>query len=444
MNNNTKWLVIGLTVIIVAAAVCIVVFSGGNDDGYEPEETGRLLVYGNANNDDFIDRHDVDYIQDIIDGNIEWDSAAYPFADTNADGNVTEADIELLNKYLNNESCIIYYQDVWDEVGQVHYPFTGQLGLMDWRQADLAVSLGLWDRVAACGTAGMNDIKTPGYMDKAIYGSGYYVEAETVIQSGNDLGVSVLLAYTGSDGTAYSLKQALNGSNSGIDIIAVDRTDLRTMSLTTGALLGVADKAREYVDYADWVEEDLQERLTGLDDDEKKSVMLIQIFRTTDAGNISVMVNGPSPHPLFDILYNYTDTEMVTPIDYGSGWYSVVNLEWIIEQDPDYIIFTVASSLWSGNISESEVESQFLNYCDTYFSQTSAYRNGNIIATDHSCFGGQMSFFTAYKVVSMIYPDKFDEGDGDKVLNDWHDQGFALWSLDELAGTKVRCLADYR
>ena len=438
-------LVAVIAVLIVAiAAVSVVLLSNGNDE--KPvKETGRLLVYGNANNDDYLDDRDVNFIQNIVDGKIEWNSSTNKFADADTDGKITSKDVELVKKFLNNEQCLMYYQDTWGRASYVHYPITGNIGVMDWRQADLTVSLGIWDRVVACGTPGMNEKKTPGFKEKAdASGYGYYVDVETVIKSGKTLGVEVVLAYTGSDGTAEQLQKDLIGSDSKIDLIAVDRTDLRVMAMTTAVLLGCDEAGQKYVEYCDKIIADTEKNLKGIPEDDKKSVVLIQIFRNTDKGNISVMVNSPSPHPLFDILYNYTDTEMITPIEYGSGWYSVTSLEWLLDKDPDYIVFTVASSLWSGNISDEEVQSQFMGYCKDLFGETSAYKNGNIIATDHSCFGGQMCYFAAYTVISEIYPEYVSSEDGDKVYNDWHDAGFALWTLEDLPGQKIRNLKDFQ
>lgn len=440
---NNKYIAMAVVAILIVAAA-VVIIATGNEKSEPVKETGRLLVYGNANNDDYLDERDISYIEDIISGDIEWDEVKHPFADTNTDGEINEQDVDLLRKFLNKEECLMYYLNTWGTKSYVHYPITGNIGVMDWRQADLTVSLGVWDRVIACGTAGMNEKKTPGYTQKAIWGSGYYVDTETVIDTADKYGLDVVLAYTGSDGTAKDLHDDMVNSKSGIDVIAVDRTDLRVMAVTTAVLLGLDEAGQKYAEYCDKILEDTAEKTMDMPEEDVKSVVLVQMFKTTTKGEMSIMVNGPSPHPLYQILEDYTPTKMVTPIEYGSGWYSVTDVEFIINNDPDYIVFTVASSLWSGDISEAECSRQFQNYCDTYFSNTTAYKTGNIIATDHSCFGGQMSYFAAYKVLSLIYPEYITPAEGDKVYNDWHDEGFALWTLDDLPGQKVRQLSDYR
>ena len=262
-------LVAVIAVLIVAiAAVSVVLLSNGNDE--KPvKETGRLLVYGNANNDDYLDDRDVNFIQNIVDGKIEWNSSTNKFADADTDGKITSKDVELVKKFLNKEQCLMYYQDTWGRASYVHYPITGNIGVMDWRQADLTVSLGIWDRVVACGTPGMNEKKTPGFKEKAdASGYGYYVDVETVIKSGKTLGVEVVLAYTGSDGTAEQLQKDLIGSDSKIDLIAVDRTDLRVMAMTTAVLLGCDEAGQKYVEYCDKIIADTEKNLKGIPEDD--------------------------------------------------------------------------------------------------------------------------------------------------------------------------------
>ena len=428
-------------IITGSSAAILLTRDDGSSDGVT--EPGRALVYGNANNDDYLDERDVEAINKIIDGDELWDKVKYPFADTNADGRITEDDVTLLKKFINNEDCLMYYKDTWGTTSYVHYPLKGKIGVMDWRQSDLAVCLNIWDDVVACGTAGMNDIKHPGFSDKAIYGSGYYVDAETVMQSGKDLGVTCLLAYTGSDGTAQEVKNALLKSGSNIDVIAVDRTDLRVMTMTTATLIGKTTEGHAYVDYCDKLLKQTEDALMTIDADQAKSVLIVQVYKTTTTDNISVMVNSPSPHPLYELLHNHTLTYVVTPIEYGSGWYSVTDAEWILDQDPDYIVFTVASSLWSkGDKDDAQIQAEFEDYCKTLFGQTTAYKNGNIIATDHSAFGGQMCYLVGYKVLSMIYPELISAESGDEALNAWWDLDFGNGSLEQFPQNKVRILSD--
>ena len=119
-------------IITGSSAAILLTRDDGSSDGVT--ETGRVLVYGNANNDDYLDERDVEAINKIIDGDELWDKVKYPFADTNADGRITEDDVTLLKKFINNEDCLMYYKDTWGTTSHVHYPLKGKIGVMDWRQ----------------------------------------------------------------------------------------------------------------------------------------------------------------------------------------------------------------------------------------------------------------------------------------------------------------------
>ena len=93
-------------VVVIAVAACVALMlsgDGGNDSSddntidYLTPDSGKakvssvdtkLLVFGNANNDVYLDEKDVQFIQDIVDGKTKWDKVKNPFADTNADGKI--------------------------------------------------------------------------------------------------------------------------------------------------------------------------------------------------------------------------------------------------------------------------------------------------------------------------------------------------------------------
>ena len=95
---NSKIIAVVIVAILAVAGIGVVVLTTGNDDSYKTVETNRLVVYGNANNDDTIDTHDLDIVKSIADGESVWDSQSNPFADTNADGVIDSKDVDLLRK----------------------------------------------------------------------------------------------------------------------------------------------------------------------------------------------------------------------------------------------------------------------------------------------------------------------------------------------------------
>ena len=97
---NKKLFAVIAVVIVVVAAVAIAMAMGGSEKKSEAlTGSGRLLVYGNADNNDYLDDKDVETIQKIVDDG-KWDKEEYPLADANHDGAVTKDDVYYLKKLL--------------------------------------------------------------------------------------------------------------------------------------------------------------------------------------------------------------------------------------------------------------------------------------------------------------------------------------------------------
>ena len=134
---NSKIIAVVIVAILAVAGIGVVVLTTGNDDSYKTVETNRLVVYGNANNDDTIDTHDLDIVKSIADGESVWDSQSNPFADTNADGVIDSKDVDLLEKIIKKEPCEVYYRDYQGDAVRVDYPLVGN-----------------WNYVLSAGSAG--------------------------------------------------------------------------------------------------------------------------------------------------------------------------------------------------------------------------------------------------------------------------------------------------
>ncbi|MBP5203073.1 MAG: hypothetical protein J6Z16_00270, partial [Candidatus Methanomethylophilaceae archaeon] len=87
--------------------------------------TCRLLVYGNANQDNYLDQADLELIQRIAAGS--WDSAKYPYADANVDGKVDQKDVDVVKRFLAGQPATMYYTDWNLNVSSIQYPLSGNI-----------------------------------------------------------------------------------------------------------------------------------------------------------------------------------------------------------------------------------------------------------------------------------------------------------------------------
>lgn len=82
-------IIIALSIVVVVIGVSNAVKNDSNEynKGVDSYPTGRLWVLGNANNDDFINQNDVDYINKVIsEGTIN--NREHIMCDANYDGNI--------------------------------------------------------------------------------------------------------------------------------------------------------------------------------------------------------------------------------------------------------------------------------------------------------------------------------------------------------------------
>lgn len=139
MEKNKMIMIVVAVVVIVAIAAAAVVLTkgngGGGGGGHEagdrvgeelntkdyPSDEGRLWVYGNANEDDFINNADVVYLEGIISGK----NKETQLADANADGVIDQKDVDQLKAMINataKTKMTVYYVDNYFRVAKVNWP----------------------------------------------------------------------------------------------------------------------------------------------------------------------------------------------------------------------------------------------------------------------------------------------------------------------------------
>lgn len=432
MDNR---LIVILIVAILAVASVGTLFMLGQSDskGQEVKPTGRLVAYGNANNDDYLDERDLDLIKDIANGDKEWDKTANSFADVNVDGDIDSEDVEHLEKILNKEKCKMYYLDVWGGISSIKYPITGSLGTMYWEQADMAILLGVWDRVEACGSGSMKDFANPGWRDKTSIGNGYNAEPELILSTG----VDAFLAYTQKDGTALQLKELIEKTGSEMDLLAPPITDKVAAVITYGVLLSCEERAYEYATECDKVIEYMNEKLSGYTEETAPTVIVCQVRATSNVGDILVL--GPATLSSANGWYTYmemTPSKVILPDPY-QDFYTSVTAEWIDSHDPDYILFTGPY----GGLTEEEAQAKFEEKAEELFGGTRAYEENHIISAAGSTLHSNFFAFGYLKVLAQIY-DEIDEGYADEVWNLWFERGYCYYEPEEMPSLNVRTLAD--
>ncbi|TQS85234.1 MAG: hypothetical protein A3208_04465 [Candidatus Methanoprimaticola hominis] len=122
MDRKITAILAVVLVVVIAAAAAIALTGGDKGEDIPVVEKGpynlnditlplstRLVVCGNADNNDVIDENDLKMIQDIVDGKAVWDKEKYPLADAYPDGTIDQKDIDLMKNILAKKTCWVYY-----------------------------------------------------------------------------------------------------------------------------------------------------------------------------------------------------------------------------------------------------------------------------------------------------------------------------------------------
>lgn len=433
MNNKMIMAVAAVIILIGASVGAVLLLKGPAEDAEDVDITGvRLVIYGNANSDDYLDQKDVDLIQDIVDGKASWNRRENPLADTNADGRITQEDVTLLNKILNKEQCIMYYYDYAGTVQSVHYPITGNLAVLYNYGLDAAIILGCYDRVVAATDSVIN--KVPSNTEARYPGIKSFVnisdpasDPESLLQAGADHGVTALFGIAEAYMTTAQEKVKAAGSN--IDVITINTSGYKGKScdyiggiLTLGVMFGCEDRAYEYVKLVDETVEYLAGKLSGVT---KYSVIYPQgtksnaetsIRTTSSDGGVAGNVYTLNILSLNDLFANKMSS---------SGFNA--NMEDIIDMNPDVIIISTWGTV-TDSMTYAEVQYMFETMAD-YFSKCDAYSNGMIFYASFEAMGTFSGIATLPLLASFIWPDAVDEQYGWDLLQSYYDK-FTKLSVD--------------
>lgn len=433
---NEKMIAIAVVLITVVAGGAGALYFMNSDNSSDDDKniaTGNLTVLGNADNDNNLDDNDIGTIRSIIDSG-DWDKTASPLADANNDNTVDEKDItylENLMKRSSAENTLMYYYNTWGDVDSIRFPVTGNIGTMYWEQADLAILLGLWDRVTAVGSGSLSDTKNPGWSSLYSYGKGWNADPEVVAKSYEDAGVTAVIAYIQSDGTAKDIKSYLEGVDSPIDLLCLP-TSMNGRVVTAGVLLCAEERSEKYINYYDDIMQYMQDNIGNVTD--APSCVTVMLKANSDTGNIrflNMSTNGES-----NGLYTYMkeSPSEVYIVEPTTSYATHTDIEWLNGKNPDWII-CCSSGAWTSGNTESANQAQFDEECRDIFGSTTAYSEKHILGTANGTMNSFFGCFAYLKLLSYMY-DEIDSSYADRMIQNFFDEGFAYYNLDNMPSYK--------
>ena len=410
MNNRKVMAVVIVVVAVVLVAVAYFMINHGEDDGYRSSNTeGRLLIMGNANNDDYLDQADITSLENIISSESDW-KTENPLADANNDGVVNQADIDMVQRMISREAMDINYAYISGDslvVRSIAYPVKNIVAVGDNVVLSLK-TIGAEDRIVGIA---LSDSEDPIYSDVAglpsVRGSSTTVPSISLISNVADKDTVVVT----STSSRYVTNEAeilqsqipvvrfnVDGGESGMESIAG--------ILTIGYLLGMEDEAAEYVRFCDDILTEVASRTDFIID----KATFIATNRTTNVSGVY------SEYYRIPILAG--GTNVISSDETYTSWSP--GMDWLYGYDFEYIVHS--TSLGYGEQNEADVYATY----SANFSTLQAYAEGNFVVVNANV---PAPIRVAY-IAEIFYPEVFDEGYGDSLH-----QEFINRFIKNLSGT---------
>lgn len=423
---NSKILICIAAIVVIATAVAtVVIASDGGEKEVAPEEgkTTRLTVLGNADLDDDIDEDDISAIQYIIDHNGTVEQ--YPYADADNSTKIDSKDIDFVRDMIAQKEQRIHYINVDGEIASVKYPLTGTIIATYNKTVEALRTLGCSSQIVATDDFTYKwPTYFPEFMDLPSIGNRFTPNVEKIL----DLDADAYLCGT-TKWFASTLETDL-GASSRTDVVRLptwEEGQVLSGMVTLGYILQKEEQAAKYLDWAEGILDKVNSVVSGKSDSQKPTVLVLDADKVTSTKKAG---SGQYENSIRAGGYN-----IVKDIGSDSEYYSNLTMEWILEKDPRFIIFSQGNTAYEWTDARMNEK---LDALKTEFSRTSASQNGDIHIINLEVFIGPSYPIGVLYMAKWFYPDEFADVDADRYLQEYITEFCGLdWNVESHGGFAI-------
>jgi len=372
-----------------------------------------LEIFGNANEDDIINMQDLTYTEQII---LEYKDQTQ-FADAKYDDKINMQDVTQIELIILGREKEMTFLDIFGEAEMVNKPIE-RLAHLGWRGLEMTRVLGARDIVVCTGLPMIPKLSAfyP-EISKLPNAGGWEPESidyEMVLSLKPDAVATNLEANWAVTAGGLEKKRMFEKKLPGIPIICLNMREpdvLLKNVRTYGYIIDKEDEAEEFIDWYEGYLNEYMTRTERLSVDEKPRVYfehgtykskgsadrLAQAFLLVGGRNI-----------VDEIDPNITDI--------------VVDPEWVIVQNPEFIFRSVGSAL-SGYATDdpsemAEVRQEIMERPELY--NIDAVKNGHVYTMSFWVLGGAGNTIVgAAYMGKLLHPDIFDDMDPQAIQQEY-------------------------
>lgn len=369
-----------------------------------------LDIFGNANEDDTINIQDVTYTEQTI---LEYKEETQ-FADAKHDGEIDILDVTQIELIILGAEKELVLIDCDGETTTVQKPIETMVVVTD-GLGELTRIVGAKDKVIGVDTMIIDQLVFfPDLSTKPGVGKRFDLDVEALLELEPDL---VLLGRRG--WYTPGLEEKLKGSD--IDVIRLGAWGPDGGLVTVGMLGYVLGKdevhnAREYREWYDDYADLLNERISGIPEDEKIKVLLSSMHGgTPPTGHLNIFVGGSVPEVSLEMAGGNNIAKDIVDVEGYIG----IEVEWIMEQNPEIIL----SECWGVDY-DTDDTGIMREVHDGLMGKT-ALQNVKAIENDRIYVTGLL--WSPQPVMSLymakwFYPDLFEDLDPQKAHQEYLDR----------------------
>ncbi|WP_305064525.1 ABC transporter substrate-binding protein [Methanococcoides sp.] len=382
-----------------------------------------LDIFGNANEDDTIDLKDVEYTASVVLGLDDQTQ----LADAKYDGEIDILDVTQIELIILGREKEMTFLDIFDEAVTVNKPIK-RLVNMGWYGVDMARTLGARDILVAVGVVDYSEKPAfyPEIGKLPIVAPGNEPDFEKILSLNPDaVQVNIEdISHVLSGGKEK--KEMYKEKLPGIPIICLNMrepTVLPSSLRVYGHILDRENEAEEFIEWFEGYGSKFKARTEGLSKDEKPKVWIWW----WGSGRYSCNCPGNRVDQALVIAGGRNIAEEIIGPDHPKyGGYSVdVESEWMIEQNPAYIIGLAWGSM-AGYATDdpskmaSSVE-ELLSRPE--LAKTDAVKNKHVYSMEATLIGGGGAYpiGIAY-MAKLLHPDLFMDIDPEAIHQEYVDK----------------------
>ena len=383
-----------------------------------------LEIFGNANEDDTINMQDVTYTELII---LEYKDAT-KLADGKYDDKINMQDVTQIELIILGREKELTFVDGFGEAVTIRKPVERIVSVWCTNNELLKV-LGATDKIVGidAGMTGKSTTLFPEISALPDCGGWYAPNFEAILSQHPDMYIPWLITTDDPESSYGSTrKRFLEEKLMSVPVLCIDNNEYHTGEYfmeelkRLGYILDRREKSEEFTEFYEECTNQVAEQTEGLTDDKKPRVWVTSLFFS--GGEVT---SSPYAYSIFDPVDLAGAKNIAEDLPRGT----MVDLEWLIEQNPEYIFIQIwaagnGKSPYAPDYSISVIEEQVNTVLNCpELSHVDAVKNGRVYAVQYSHFskGTSRCLCVAY-LAKLFHSDLFDDMDPHAMHQEYVDR----------------------